>query len=153
MTMAGDNLVKRKWIVVSGLLAGVGGFALWYYYRGPGEYWLRFFVSCSIYEIFWCMVGFYFFNRRRYITKIVISVFFVTCVLEVLQLWNPPLLLEIRRTLIGMAVLGTSFFWTQFPFYIVGCIIAWKLMWVLPRERLSGNIRKTIIFLKGKNGP
>jgi len=49
----------------------------------------------------------------------------MTCLLEFLQLWHPPLLECVRSTWIGRTALGTSFTWLDFPYYLVGCGIGW----------------------------
>jgi hypothetical protein len=64
-------------------------------------------------------------SSARRITLIVLT---LTCVLEFLQLWHPPWLERIRRTLLGRALLGTTFGWTDFPSYFAGAVIGWALV-------------------------
>ena len=60
--------------------------------------------------------------------RIALIVLAVTCALEFLQLWHPVWLEQIRRTLPGRALLGTTFGWTDFPPYFAGAVIGWALV-------------------------
>jgi hypothetical protein len=104
------------------------GLWLWRYYDGPWRVWFRFYATGILYEIFWCLVLFFFWPRRENAVKIAVGVFIVTCVLEVLQLWDAVFLEKIRSTFVGMAVIGTCFVWWQFPYYVLGSLIG--LMWM-----------------------
>jgi Flp pilus assembly protein TadB len=48
--------------------------------------------------------------------------------LEFLQLWHPSFLEFLRSNFIGRTILGTSFTWSDFPYYLVGGGIGWLLM-------------------------
>jgi hypothetical protein len=52
-----------------------------------------------------------------------------------LQLWHPPLLEQIRATLIGKLLLGTTFVWWDFPHYILGCIFGW--LWLRQLHKIG----------------
>lgn len=119
-----DYLHERRWVLLGLCLLPPTGFALWYY-KGPLEYWINLYVTCSIYVIFWSLAFFFFKPYKKNAAKITIYVFIATCIIEISQLWRPVFLKEFRRTLFGMAIIGTDFVWLQFPFYIAGAIIAW----------------------------
>jgi len=55
---------------------------------------------------------------------VAISVFLVTAALEFLQLWHPALLERVRATFLGHALLGSTFAWSDFPYYAFGAWIA-----------------------------
>ncbi|MEQ8963007.1 MAG: DUF2809 domain-containing protein [Coleofasciculus sp. C2-GNP5-27] len=57
-----------------------------------------------------------------------IGVCIVTCLLEVLQLWQPPFLQAIRATLLGRVILGNTFTWSDFPAYFIGSFLGWVWM-------------------------
>lgn len=117
-------LFRRVWVLVS--LCVVTPLGFWLpQYDGPGKVWFNYYATGIIYEIFWCLVIFFFWPRREKATKIAVTVFAVTCVLEVLQLWHPAFLEKIRSTFLGSALIGTCFVWCQFPHYILGCLIGW----------------------------
>jgi len=110
------------------------GFLMWRYYRGWGEYWVRFYVSGIVYEIVWCLVFFFFWPSRANIVRIPVIVFIATCILEFLQLWKPEFLQAFRATLVGAALIGTDFVWLQFPFYVLGSAISILVLAILAGE-------------------
>ncbi|HIJ71459.1 MAG TPA: DUF2809 domain-containing protein [Planctomycetes bacterium] len=103
------------------------GLLLWWY-DGPGRRWFNFYLTCAAYEIFWCLVAFFFWPRKKDAWLIALVVLLLTCGIEFLQLWQPPFLQLIRSTFFGMALIGTDFVWGQFPYYFVGSLIGWFLM-------------------------
>ncbi|MDY7033489.1 MAG: DUF2809 domain-containing protein [Thermodesulfobacteriota bacterium] len=84
-------------------------------------------LSGVFYEVFWCLLILLLFNNAKP-WIIAICVLTVTSLLEFLQLWHPPFLEWIRSCFIGKALLGTSFTWSDFPYYIVGCAVGWFWM-------------------------
>lgn len=46
-----------------------------------------------------------------------------TCVIEVMQLWHPPILEVARSALLGRILLGSTFVWTDFLAYAAGAFI------------------------------
>lgn len=100
------------------------------FYAGPGATWVNNSLSGVIYEIFWCLAVLLVLPHTR-AWKIAVWVFVVTCSLEFLQLWNEAHLEEVRATFLGRALLGTSFTWSDFPYYVVGCGVGWLLIrWI-----------------------
>ena len=120
-------LLKRKWIIFSLCIVTPAGF-LFKFYAGAGHKWFNDYGAGLLYEIFWCLVVFFFIPYRKYITRIALWVLVITCILETLQLWHPPFLQLIRSTFLGSALIGTTFVWWDFPHYVLGCAIAWVLM-------------------------
>jgi hypothetical protein len=80
-----------------------------------------------LYVIFWCLFAFLFLSNIKP-WKIAAVVFAVTCFLEFLQLWHPPLLEYLRSNFVGRTILGTTFTWSDFPYYLVGGGIGWLWM-------------------------
>ncbi|WP_232285690.1 ribosomal maturation YjgA family protein [Crocosphaera chwakensis] len=68
---------------------------------------------------------FLFFSSKKAIKLIPIYVFIITCLLEILQLWNPPILALMRSHILGKLLLGTTFSWWDFPHYVIGCLLGW----------------------------
>jgi len=94
-----------------------------------------------MYEIFWCLVVFFFLPGIKSTITIPLWVFGITCALEILQLLNPWILEQIRSTFFGRALIGTTFSWWDFPHYAVGCVIGWALLcWITRRVRLLSNL-------------
>jgi hypothetical protein len=105
------------------------------FYTGPAHQWFNDYGGDILYEIFWCLFAFCFFRSRAAIIKIPIWVFVITCILEFLQLWHPPLLNQIRATLIGKLLLGTTFVWWDFPHYLLGCVLGW--LWLRQLQKIG----------------
>ena len=95
------------------------------YYTGLAHEWFNNYGAAVFYEIFWCLFAFVFFRSRTAVRQIPLWVFIITCILEFMQLWHPPLLEEFRVTLIGKWLIGTTFNWWDFPHYLLGCILGW----------------------------
>ncbi|MFN6463249.1 MAG: DUF2809 domain-containing protein [Nostoc sp. DedVER02] len=110
------------------------------FYSGLAHQWFNDYGGDILYEIFWCLFAFCFFRSRTAIIQIPIWVFVITCILEFLQLWHPPLLNEIRATLIGKLLLGTTFVWWDFPHYLLGCVLGW--LWLRQLQKI-GNAKKS----------
>jgi hypothetical protein len=94
------------------------------FYRGPGAHWVNDSLDGVFYEIFWCLFLALPLPRTQP-RKLAAGVLAATCVLEFLQLWHPPFLETIRSTFLGAAILGTTFDWTDFPYYFAGSGIGW----------------------------
>lgn len=112
------------YIIISLLIVTGIGF-LFKYYTGFAHKWFNNYGAAVFYEIFWCLFAFLFFRSPKAIIQIPLWVFIITCILEFLQLWHPPFLEQIRATLVGKLLLGTTFAWWDFPHYAVGCFLGW----------------------------
>jgi hypothetical protein len=123
--MSRDTMKLRLWALLSAAVVVPLGFAL-KFYSGPGHEWVNNSVAGVTYEIFWCLAAFVVWPRPAAITRIATGVLVVTCGLEVLQLWHPPWLESIRSTFAGRALLGTTFAWSDFAYYVIGCAIGWR---------------------------
>jgi len=108
-------------------------------YSGLAQDWFNNYGAGVLYVVFWCLVLFFFFPRREMISKIALGVFVATCFLEVLQLWHPAILEQIRSTFLGSAIIGTTFVWWDFPHYILGCTIGWFWIRILSSHKNIGD--------------
>ncbi len=98
-------------------------------YQGIGANWINDFSGDILYEVFWCLfVSLFFRNSRQVINKIAMSVFLITCIIEISQLWQTGFLRWIRSYTIGKLLLGTTFSWLDFPHYLLGCFVGWLLL-------------------------
>ena len=94
------------------------------FYSGPGAAWASSQAGGFLYVVFWIFVALALFpwlSRR----SVSLGVVLVTCALEFAQLWHPPLLERIRSTFLGHAVLGATFAWSDFPYYVAGGLAAY----------------------------
>jgi hypothetical protein len=119
--------LKRKWVLLSLCIVTPTGF-LFKSYSGPAAWWFNDYGAGVFYEVFWCLVVFFLLPNKKYTTHIAAGVFAVTCVLEILQLWQLSLLQQLRVTFLGAALLGTTFVWWDFPHYLLGSLIGWLWM-------------------------
>lgn len=112
------------------------------FYHGPAAFWVNNSLSGVFYEVFWCLFGLLIFPHARpwHMAAWVLS---VTCFLEILQLWHPPVLEFLRASFIGRTLLGTSFAWSDFPYYFIGCGLGWLWLHGL-QSRPSTSIEKNL---------
>jgi hypothetical protein len=62
---------------------------------------------------------------------VALGVLVATCLLEVLQLWQPAWLQAVRATLPGRLVLGSTFSPSDFWYYLIGAGLGWLgLRWL-----------------------
>lgn len=100
------------------------------YYSGPLEVWVNNSLGGLFYEIFWCLIITFIFTKTKPF-KISFWVFIITCLLEFLQLWHPAFLEFARNNFIGRTILGNSFNWMDFPYYLIGSLIGYvMLIWI-----------------------
>ena len=127
-----SHSTKQRYLTMLSILVIIPmGFAS-KFYSGYGQDWVRNSLGGVPYVIFWCLVVFFFFQDLKpgVIAFIVLT---ITCILEFLQLWHPAALEYLRKTFIGRTVLGTSFSWSDFPYYFVGAGLGW--LWVKSLNR------------------
>jgi hypothetical protein len=121
-----ERLVRKR-ILLSLLAITPLGF-LFKVYAGPGHQWFNNSAAGMLYVIFWCLVPFFLWPRKRSATRIAVVVLAATSMLEVLQLWHPWLLEQVRATFLGRALVGTTFSWGDFAYYLLGCALGWLWM-------------------------
>lgn len=105
------------------------------FYRGTGQAWFNDYGAAVWYEIFWCLLIYAIFSRKKAVQNIPIAVFFATSFLEFLQLSNLPILQTIRSYTLGRFLIGTTFAWWDFPHYLLGCLLGW--VWLRQIRRLA----------------
>lgn len=108
------------------------------FYTGPLQDWVNNSLGGVFYEIFWCLVLALLFRRLRPVS-IAGVVLLVTCALEFLQLWHPPFLESLRVNFIGATILGSSFTWSDFPYYLIGSIMGYYLLNCSQRQPQAPN--------------
>ena len=114
---------RQHWTFISILIITPIGFYS-KFYHGPAASWVNDSLGGLFYEIFWCLGAFLFFPKSKP-WKISAIVLTITCLLEFLQLWHPPFLELLRSYFIGATILGSSFAWLDFPYYLFGSGIGW----------------------------
>jgi hypothetical protein len=135
MLKTGFFSTKRVFALVLLCIFTPLGFYMWRYYDGFARYWVKFYLSGSVYEIIFCLFFYFFWPKRKNILPIVVGVFIATCILEFLQLWQADFLERFRSTLIGAALIGTDFVWLQFPLYVLGIILSILLLLIIEKAK------------------
>ena len=123
--------------IVFGMLIAITllGFAT-KFYQGSLQFWLNNSFSSIFYEMFWIFLVALIWPRFSP-GWVAFWVFAVTSALEFMQLWKPPFLQAIRATLIGRLLLGTSFVWSDFLYYAIGCTLGWLILRTLKTQSLK----------------
>ncbi len=104
------------------------------FYGGPAHVWVNDSLGGAFYDMFWCLAAFFAFpgGRPLVIAAVVLA---STCALEFMQLWHPPFLEYLRNCFIGRTILGTTFAWSDFPYYFVGSAAGW--LWLTAVRRAA----------------
>ena len=73
----------------------------------------------------------YLFFPDHFIILLVIAAFLLTSMVEFMQLWHPAFLEPIRSSFLGHTIIGSTFSWLDFPWYVGGALLGWLLLrWV-----------------------
>jgi hypothetical protein len=97
-------------------------------YGGIGQEWVQDYSGDVLYEIFWCLLIFWFTlpsKDRSQLLRIAVGVFIVTSTIEVCQLWFDLVPVVIRASFLWRMLLGAGFDWWDFPHYALGSFIGW----------------------------
>lgn len=128
---------QRTWTVVSlFVIVPVGVYTK--FYQGPAAEWVSNSLGGVFYEIFWCLLVFLIVPYAR-TWVMAVAVLLLTCMLEFMQLWNPAALTYVRSFILGAALIGTTFSWSDFPYYFAGSAIGW--LWI---SSLQSNVNRLI---------
>lgn len=105
-------------------------------YAGPGHSWVVSSAGGVFYVVFWVFLVLALAPRLSP-GRVSIVVLVVTSALEFLQLWQPPLLVQVRSTFVGHTILGSTFAWLDFVHYLAGCGIAYAVARYVGKHRSS----------------
>jgi hypothetical protein len=100
------------------------------FYQGFFQNWINNSLGGILYVIAWITLVLLIQPRFNPIW-VAVWVFLATSFLEVLQLWHPPFFEAIRSTLMGRLLLGTTFVFSDFIYYGIGCILSGWVFTVL----------------------
>jgi hypothetical protein len=100
------------------------------FYQGIFQNWINNSLGGILYVIAWVTLVLLIQPRFNPIW-VAVWVFLATAFLEILQLWHPPFLEAIRSTLMGRLLLGTTFVFSDFIYYAIGCILSGWIFTVL----------------------
>ena len=123
---------------VAGLLCIASVFLCLAYdrYRSDLPEWWRDNGGGVPYVIFWITACFVIFPFRKSIISICLGVTLATCLLELLQLWQPLWLEQFRTSRFGAALLGSEFSWSDMPPYFLGGLTGYVVLrFITPGEK------------------
>jgi hypothetical protein len=135
-------LSKQRFLILLLLIVVVPIGFFTKFYDGPAKVWVNDSLGGLLYEIFWSLVIYFFFPKNKPIV-VAVSVFMITCLLEILQLWHPVFLEFIRDNFIGRTILGNSFNWLDFPYYLIGSAMGYFLLKMI--SKLDNNRRSSTV--------
>lgn len=105
------------------------------FYPGPGSDWLNNSFGGVPYMLLWMALVAMIWPHLAP-GWVALGVLAATCLLEVLQLWQPAWLQALRATLPGRLLLGNTFSPSDFWYYIAGAGLGWGMLrWLRPRFR------------------
>jgi hypothetical protein len=116
---------KRRILILLSLLVITPLGLLSKQYSGFAQEWVNDYSGDILYEIFWCLLIFWFIPKKKAISPIAFWVFLVTCIIEICQLWYGSIPQSIRSSLIWRLLLGSTFVWWDFPHYALGSFFGW----------------------------
>jgi hypothetical protein len=90
-------------------------------YAGPGGAWVADSFAGLLYVVFW-IIAVMVVAPTLSVFRVSVAVLAITSALEFLQRWHPAWLEPIRSTFLGHALLGNTFAWSDFPYYLLGAI-------------------------------
>ena len=125
---------RNRWRLISLAIIVPLGF-LTKIYSGPASDWVQNSLGGVLYVIFWSLLFSIPFSSSAS-WKIALIVLVATCSLEILQLWHPPFLEQIRSTFLGHALMGNSFSWKDLVHYFAGFLLSLVLLSLLRNKRL-----------------
>lgn len=126
---------NKKHIVIISitiLIVTILGFSTKFYY-GPYYSWVHNSLGGVFYEIFWVLI-LYLFKPDIKPAVICLIIFLITALLEFSQLLTNPALNLIRKSFIGRSIIGNSFNWFDFLYYINGIIIAYIFIFLMKKK-------------------
>lgn len=92
-------------------------------YAGPGASWVGGSAGGFFYVLFWIFLVVAVAPTVS-VGAVALCVLGITSVLEILQLWHPPLLERVRATFLGHALIGSTFSWGDFAYYGLAALAA-----------------------------
>lgn len=117
-TMLKSRLFRKRLLLSLLILTPLGFYTK--FYQGPAAFWIANSFGGVLYEIFWILL-IQMCRPTASPLRIGIFVFAATSGLEFLQLWHPEFLEAVRANFLGRTLIGTSFTWSDFLYYAVGC--------------------------------
>ncbi len=107
------------------------------YYSGIGYRWVNNSFGDILYIIFWSLLLFLLVPKLK-IHVNVITIVLITSLLEILQLVKTDFLIQIRQTFLGKLLLGTTFVWSDFLYYLIGGLVSYMILKIYSKNESPG---------------
>jgi hypothetical protein len=92
-------------------------------YELPGNQFISNKLTGALYVIFWSGFAALLFPRIKN-QIICTTIFVITCLIEFMQLFRSPILEFFRSSFVGLTLIGNSFSWSDFIYYLIGALLA-----------------------------
>ena len=102
-------------------------------YNGIARDWVNNSLAGVFYEIFWILLFALLCNRCKPFS-IAATVFIATSILEILQLWDSPFLELLRSYFLGRTILGNTFVWSDFFYYLIGSSVGYIWLRIIKKS-------------------
>jgi hypothetical protein len=91
--------------------------------HGPGQAWMTAYGGDILYPMFWFHIAIFLFPTLRPLPT-AITVFTFSTAVETTQLFDWPILLQLRESFLGRTLVGASFSQTDIFYYALGCALS-----------------------------
>ena len=95
--------------------------------------WISHGVSGLFYVTELCLILYLIFPDHSSVV-LALAAFLITSLLEILQLWNPDFLEWVRSSFVGRSILGSTFSWLDYPYYLGGAVLGVILLNLVRRK-------------------
>ena len=95
--------------------------------------WISYGVSGLFYVTELCLILYLIFPDHSSVV-LALAAFLITSLLEILQLWNPDFLEWVRSSFVGRSILGSTFSWLDYPYYLGGAVLGIILLNLVRRK-------------------
>lgn len=102
-------------------------------YTGPFHFWANNHLGGFLYVIFFIIL-FHLFKPDKSHTIIALSILAMTILIEFSQLLRPKYLIQLRQNFFIRSLIGTTFSWMDFPYYIFGAAFGFLILRLLNKS-------------------
>ena len=95
--------------------------------------WISHSLSGLFYVTELCLILYLIFPSHSSVV-LALAAFLITSLLEILQLWNPDFLEWVRSSFVGRSILGSTFSWLDYPYYLGGAVLGVLLLNLVRRK-------------------
>lgn len=127
--MSTSSQADARWRCIGGLIVVLPLGLATKFYPGSGAFyeWARDFGGDALYQVALMLVALL--VQPRWPVRLVAWVSFAySCVIEISQIFTAPWLAQIRATIFGRLILGSTFSWTDFAYFALGSSVGYVVL-------------------------